>query len=138
MGTLARFGVSLEEDLLFAFDALCEQKGYANRSEALRDLIRRALIEAAWEKAGGVGAGTLTLVYDHHKGDIGKRLTQMQHDAHHLIGATLHIHLDHDNCLEVLVLKGDIDAVRGLAHRLISCRGVKHGSFTLTTAEQEV
>ena len=126
---LARFGVSLDEDLLEPFDALCARKGYGNRSEAIRDLIRRALVEEDWQNPQLMGAGTLTLVYDHHKNDLSRRLTQMQHDEHDIIVATLHVHLDHDNCLEVLVLKGDPERVRRLADKLISCKGVKHGTF---------
>ena len=137
MGNLARFGVSLSEDLLQPFDALCKQRNYANRSEAIRDLIRKALIEESW-KNDSCGAGTLTLVYDHHKNDLARRLTAIQHDAHDLIITTLHVHLDHYNCLEVLILKGEPKRIQTLADRLISCRGVKHGSFTRTTTGQDI
>lgn len=129
MGTLKRFGVSLDEDLLAPFDALCARKSYATRSEAIRDLIRNALAHDSWPVAGGSGAGTLTLVYDHHKHDLARRLMHLQHEDHDLIVATTHVHLDHSNCLEVLVLKGDAQRVRALADRLVSCRGVKHGVF---------
>lgn len=127
MGKLTRFGVSLDEELLEPFDALCAVKGYSNRSEAIRDLIRKALVAEEWQQADGQGAGTLTLVYDHHKNDLARRLTQMQHDEHDIIIATLHVHLDHHNCLEVLILKGEAARVRALADKLISCKGVKHG-----------
>ena len=132
------FGVSLDEDLLEPFDALCARKGYGNRSEAIRDLIRRALVEEDWQNPQLMGAGTLTLVYDHHKNDLSRRLTQMQHDEHDIIVATLHVHLDHDNCLEVLVLKGDPERVRRLADKLISCKGVKHGTFSGTTTGRDL
>ncbi len=105
MGKLTRFGVSLDEDLLAAFDALCARKSYSNRSEALRDLIRRALGEAEWRTPDGQAAGTLTLVYDHHKHDLARRLMHLQHEDHDVIVAATHVHLDHDNCLEVLVLR---------------------------------
>lgn len=137
MGATTRFGVSLDSDLLAPFDALCERRGYSNRSEALRDLIRKALVEDAWQNAAE-GAGTLTLVYDHHKSDLARKLMRMQHDEHDCIVATLHVHLDHYNCLEVLVLKGDAARVRRLAERLIATRGVKHGAFTCTTTGQDL
>ena len=135
MGKLTRFGVSLDEELLEPFDALCAVKGYSNRSEAIRDLIRKALVAEEWQQADGQGAGTLTLVYDHHKNDLARRLTQMQHD---IIIATLHVHLDHHNCLEVLILKGEAARVRALADKLISCKGVKHGTFSGTTTGQDL
>lgn len=138
MGKLTRFGVSLDEELLEPFDALCAVKGYSNRSEAIRDLIRKALVAEEWQQADGQGAGTLTLVYDHHKNDLARRLTQMQHDEHDIIIATLHVHLDHHNCLEVLILKGEAARVRALADKLISCRGVKHGTFSGTTTGQDL
>lgn len=138
MGKLTRFGVSLDEELLEPFDALCAVKGYSNRSEAIRDLIRKALVAEEWHQADGQGAGTLTLVYDHHKNDLARRLTQMQHDEHDIIIATLHVHLDHHNCLEVLILKGETTRVRALADKLISCKGVKHGTFSGTTTGQDL
>ena len=138
MGKLTRFGVSLDEELLEPFDALCAVKGYSNRSEAIRDLIRKALVAEEWQQADGQGAGTLTLVYNHHKNDLARRLTQMQHDEHDIIIATLHVHLDHHNCLEVLILKGEAARVRALADKLISCKGVKHGTFSGTTTGQDL
>ena len=138
MGKLTRFGVSLDEELLEPFDALCAVKGYSNRSEAIRDLIRKALVAEEWQQADGQGAGTLTLVYDHHKNDLARRLTQMQHDEHDIIIATLHVHLDHHNCLEGLILKGEAARVRALADKLISCKGVKHGTFSGTTTGQDL
>ncbi len=138
MGKLTRFGVSLDEELLEPFDDLCRRKGYGNRSEAIRDLIRKALVEEEWQRAEVEAAGTLTLVYDHHKNDLARKLTRMQHDDHDIIITTLHVHLDHHNCLEVLVLKGDAGRVRALADRLVSCKGVKHGTFSGTTTGQEL
>ncbi|MDO5484270.1 MAG: nickel-responsive transcriptional regulator NikR [Desulfovibrionaceae bacterium] len=137
MGKLARFGVSLDEDLLEPFDALCARKAYSNRSEAIRDLIRKALVQEAWEN-GGQGAGTLTLVYDHHKHDLARRLMAIQHDDHDIIVTTMHVHLDHHNCMEVLVLKGETARVQALADKLISCRGVKHGIFSATSTGAEL
>lgn len=128
MGKLARFGISIDEDLLTAFDALCAQNGYVNRSEAIRDLIRQAINADQWDEKETCG-GTLTLVYDHHRHDLARKLMSIQHDCHDVIVATMHIHLDHDSCLECLALKGQTARVRNLAQRLIACRGVKYGVF---------
>ena len=137
MGSTIRFGVSLDSDLLERFDALCESRGYETRSEAIRDLLRSALVQQEWEDSAREVAATLTLVYDHHKSDLAQRITTAQHDAHHLIVTTLHVHLDHHNCLEVLVLKGRGADVRDLAERLTSTKGVKYGQLSLaTTGEQ--
>lgn len=128
MGELTRFGVSLDEELLEAFDAMCERRGYTNRSEAIRDLIRKAINEDQWGEAGACG-GTLTLVYNHHKHDLAKRLMAIQHACHDVIVATMHVHLDHNNCMECLALKGEAAAVCRLAQKLTTCRGVKFGAF---------
>lgn len=128
MAELARFGVSLDSSLLEVFDQWCREKGYENRSEAIRDLIRHAINEEQWGSGNQCG-GTLTLVYDHHRHDLAKRLVAIQHDHHDVIIATMHVHLDHHNCLECLALKGEPEAVRSLAQKLISCKGVKYGVF---------
>ena len=133
MGNTIRFGVSLDSDLLERFDALCGQRGYETRSEAIRDLLRNTLVEQEWEDSGKDIAATLTLVYDHHKSDLAQKVTTVQHDAHHLIITTLHVQLDHHNCLEVLVLKGPGAEVRALAERLITTRGVMFGKLSLAT-----
>ncbi len=136
MGKTIRFGVSLNSDLLEKFDALCEEKSYPNRSEAIRDLIRNVLVEKEWQAPDGPIAAVLSLVYDHHFSDLAQRLVEIQHDEHDVILTTMHVHLDHHNCLEVLILKGDGAAVQRLAERLISTKGVKHGKLTLTTTGQ--
>ncbi|WP_029898372.1 nickel-responsive transcriptional regulator NikR [Desulfohalovibrio reitneri] len=138
MGKTIRFGVSLDSDLLERFDALCEEKSYQTRSEAIRDLIRNTLVQREWEQSGGLQAGTLSLVYDHHQSDLAQKLTEIQHDAHDLIQCTMHVHLDHHNCLEVLVLRGEGERIRELAQRLISTKGVKHGKLGLTTTGQGI
>lgn len=132
MGDLTRFGVSLEQELLDDFDALCRRRGYANRSEALRHCIRRELKEEALEHPQSGCAGVLTLVYDHHDSDLPRRLTSMQHDAHHLVLSTLHVHLDQHHCLEIITLKGSGEEVRALADRLSSARGVLQSALSLT------
>ncbi len=138
MGKTIRFGVSLDSDLLDKFDALCDERCYQTRSEAIRDLIRNTLVQQEWEDTEREIAGTLTLVYDHHKSDLSQRLTEIQHDMHDIIITSLHVHLDHDNCLEVLVLKGPGHHVRTLAQRLLSIKGVKHGKLSLTTTGQDL
>lgn len=138
MGQTIRFGVSLDSDLLDKFDALCDERCYQTRSEAIRDLIRNTLVHQEWEDTDREIAGTLTLVYDHHKSDLAQRLTEIQHDVHDIIITSLHVHLDHHNCLEVLVLKGAGQQVRSLAQRLLSTKGVKHGKLSLTTTGQDL
>jgi CopG family nickel-responsive transcriptional regulator len=129
MGELVRFSVSVEDDLLESFDRLIERQGYGNRSEALRDLMRDALVRAHLDerpKAADV-LGTLTIVYDHHATDLADRLTALQHDHYRLIISVLHVHISHDDCMEVIVLRGPARRVRALADALISIKGVKHG-----------
>lgn len=134
MGQLSRIGVAIDSDLLRKFDELIAQKGYTNRSEAFRDLIRDELVEKQAEKPDAAVVGTVTLVYDHHVRMLGEKLTEIQHEAFHSVLSTLHVHLDHDHCLEVLILKGKSAAVRKLAEVLISTKGVKHGRLTITTS----
>lgn len=138
MGQLSRIGVAIDEDLLAKFDALIAAKGYTNRSEAFRDLIRDKLVEESSEKPDSTVVGTVTLVYDHHVRMLSDKLTEIQHGAYHNVLSTLHVHLDHDNCLEVLVLKGKAAMVRQLADALISTKGVKHGRLTITTTGAEL
>lgn len=138
MGNTIRFGVSLDSDLLERFDALCDQRGYQTRSEAIRDLIRNTLVQKEWEEDDSHVAATLTLVYDHHKSDLAQRVTEAQHDAHHIIITTLHVHLDHHNCLEVLVLKGPHHEVQDLARRLVATKGVMFGKLSLATTGENL
>jgi len=133
MGSLARIGVAIDEDLLKKFDALNARRGYANRSEAFRDLIRDALVQERAAAPDAEVVGTLTLVYDHHVRLLQERLTNMQHEHHGEIISTLHVHLDHHHCLEVLVLRGRSSRVRDIADRLIATKGVQHGRLTLTS-----
>ena len=138
MGQTIRFGISLDDDLLEQFDRLCEKRGNPNRSEAIRDLIRAALVEDRWEEEKSLVAGTLTMVFDHHKSDLAQRLTEEQHEYHDLIITTLHVHLDHDNCLEVLVLKGEARRLRALADKLLSIKGVKTGELVISTTGSDL
>ncbi len=133
MSELSRIGVAIDSDLLEKFDRLIESRGYTNRSEAFRDLIREELVQKTWERADSSVVGTVTLVYDHHVRLLNEKLTSLQHSHFHQILSTLHVHLDHDNCLEVLVVRGKAGAVKKIADALISTKGVKHGRLTLTS-----
>ena len=135
MSELSRIGVAIPEKLLADFDRLIGKRGYANRSEAFRDLIRNELIGETVAQRGQEVVGTLTLVYDHHVRQLGERLTDIQHEHHHQIVSTLHVHLDHDNCLEVLVLRGRASEVQRIGDQLIAAKGVRHGKLTLTTGK---
>ena len=138
MSDLSRIGVAIDAALLEKFDQLIARRGYTNRSEAFRDLIRDSSIEKTAERPDSIVVGTVTLVYDHHVRMLSERLTEMQHQAFHNVLTTLHVHLDHDHCLEVMVLKGKASAVRKIADALISTKGVKHGRLTITTTGAEL
>lgn len=136
--TLQRFGVSIEASLLQQFDALIQSKGYSNRSEAIRDLIRDELVEAQWQNTDGTAVGTITLVYNHHQREMSDKLTELQHHYHDRIISVLHVHLDAHNCLEVLVVKGPKTDIRTIADRIGSTKGVKHCKFVMTTRGQDL
>ena len=138
MSELSRIGVAIDSGLLRKFDALIARRGYTNRSEAFRDLIRDELVHQSWESPESQVVGTVTLVYDHHVRMLNEKLTDLQHEFHRSILSTLHVHLDHDNCLEVLVVRGKAGAVQKIADTLISTKGVKHGRLTLTTSGAEL
>ncbi len=137
MSETVRFGVSLSEELLEDFDRLIEDRGYSNRSEALRDLIREELVEEEW-KEDEICAGVISIVYDHHTGQLMDSLTQMQHEYNEEIVCNTHIHLDHHNCLEVIVLSGLASRLQEIANRLTSLRGVKHGNLSLSTTGKKI
>jgi CopG family transcriptional regulator, nickel-responsive regulator len=134
MSALSRIGVAIDSDLLQKFDRLIAQRGYTNRSEAFRDLIREELVEHTSEAPDSQVIGTISLVYNHHVRLLNEKLTGIQHDHHRSILSTLHVHLDHDHCLEVLVVKGKSADVRKVAGALISTKGVKHGRLTISTS----
>ncbi|MGO9240148.1 MAG: nickel-responsive transcriptional regulator NikR [Bryobacteraceae bacterium] len=135
---LERVGVAIDAVLLAKFDELIARRGYTNRSEAFRDLIRAELVNEAANRPSGKVTGTITLLYDHHVRLLNEKLTDLQHAFHHHILSTLHVHLDHDNCLEVIVVKGEAGDVRKLADRLIATRGVKHGRLVLSGTGPEL
>ena len=131
---IVRFGVSIGTGLLEKFDSLIVEKGYTNRSEAIRDLIRDMIVSSEWEEKNRDAAsiGTVTIIYDHHTREIGDRLTDIAHDYHELVITSTHVHLTHASCLEVILVKGARSEIRSFADRIISIRGVKHGKLVVT------
>ena len=139
MTELARFGISIDQRLLDSFDQMITGKGYDNRSEAIRDMIRNSLVEEQVNRGDDTPTvGTVTLVYDHHTRDLSDKLTGHQHSHHNAIVSALHVHLDVHNCLEVVVVRGTAVQVKRLADELIGTKGVKHGKLVLTTVEPEI
>ncbi|HVJ09005.1 MAG TPA: nickel-responsive transcriptional regulator NikR [Acidisarcina sp.] len=136
MAELTRTGVSIEEDLLQQFDALIAGRGYKNRSEAIRDLIRESLVQEAVDEDKMVVA-TLSMIYNHHLPHLGEKLTEMQHHSHGAVLATTHVHLDEENCLEVILMKGRSKEIRHLADHMLSLRGVKNGKLVMTSTGEE-
>ena len=130
---VARFSVSVPESLLHQFDQWIQEKNYPTRSQAVADLIRDCLVEHAQAKGNEELAGTITLVYDHHKASVQQELTEAQHQHLSEIISALHVHLDRDNCLEVIVVKGSPTKIQRIADRLLCAKGVKHGKLTVTT-----
>ncbi len=128
MSDLSRFSVSIDESLLRKFDAQIESQGYPTRSKAITDLVRESLVHEEW-KAGDEVAAAIILVYDHNRRDLSRRLTHIQHDHYELIISSQHVHLDHDNCLEIIVVRGDPEDVERLAHKLKTAKGVKYASL---------
>jgi CopG family nickel-responsive transcriptional regulator len=137
MSELVRFGVSLEKPLLERFDSLIRERQYTNRSEALRDLIRRELVQRSWREGGDV-AGAITLIYDHHQRDVISKVTDTQHGFQRVIISTQHIHLDHHNCLEIIAARGKAEEVQRLADALTSIKGVRHGTLSMSTTGKEI
>ena len=135
MSTVSRFGVSLEEDLLAAFDRSIGGEGYENRSEAIRDLIRDHLIQKKVANGNAEVIGVVTLVYDHRIHHLSDVLADMQHKAHVAVNASLHIHLDEHNCLEVVVVRGRADKVHEVGSKLIATKGVQNGKLVTTSPE---
>ena len=135
--TLSRFSISMAGDLVDRLDQMVKAQGYDNRSQAVADMVRDRLVEHHGREDNRIIAGSITLVYDHHKRGIQAQLTKIQHDFGEGIIATMHAHLDHHNCMEILAVKGKARAIRQLADRLIASKGVKHGKLTMTTTGKE-
>ena len=137
MSGLVRFGVSLDSELLRKFDDLIREKNYSNRSEALRDLIRQELVSKEWE-VGEEVAGAITLIYDHHHRELLNKVTDLQHDFQDVIISTQHVHLDHNNCLEIVAVRGQPGGVRKLAEMLRSIKGIKHCTLSMSSTGKNI
>ncbi|MCW5554929.1 MAG: nickel-responsive transcriptional regulator NikR [Verrucomicrobiae bacterium] len=135
--SVTRFSVSLPPALLDQLDRMAREKSYDNRSLAIADMIRAQLVEHHQQMGSAEIVGTITLVYDHHKQHVQEALTEIQHDHHEVIVSTVHVHLDHHNCLEVLIVKGKAALVKRIADALIAAKGVKHGKLTVTTTGKD-
>lgn len=135
---IVRFGVSIDEKLLTKFDTHISEKGYVNRSEAIRDLIRDVLVTRQIEKPETESFGTLTIIYNHHHGEISEKLNHVQHDYFQNIVSTTHIHLDAHSCLEVLILKGKSGHLKSIADMILSIKNVKHGKFVIASTETDL
>jgi CopG family nickel-responsive transcriptional regulator len=134
--SVTRYSITVPSSLMEAFDELVQHKQYTTRSEALRDLMRSALVEDRWSRDDAEVMGTVTVVYDHHQRELSQRLTALQHHAHDMVICTTHVHLDHDHCLEVIVLRGRAVRVQEVADAIIGTRGVIHGKLVCTAVAQ--
>ena len=134
---IERFSISLEQDLLRKFDRHLRAHKYRTRSEGIRDLIRKTLVKEEWDADDEV-VGVISLVYDHHQRQLQDRITEVQHDFHHMVISTTHIHLDHDNCLEVIIARGNAGRVKEVAERLTALRGVKNGSLSAASTGRHI
>ena len=133
MSEIVRFGVSIDRDLLENYDLLISERGYATRSEALRDLIREALIQQKVEMQADTRAlGSLTLVYDHHARNLVQEMGEIQHDFHENILSVMHLHVSHDDCMEIIALSGVVSKIVEFANRLLILKGIKNGKLFLT------
>ncbi|QQS51517.1 MAG: nickel-responsive transcriptional regulator NikR [Bacteroidota bacterium] len=132
--SVVRFGVSLEKELLEALDTFADENHFTNRSQAIRNLINSNLTNKKWQ-CDNIVAGSITLVYDHHKNDLQKNLTEVQHHYFHEILSSQHFHLNHDNCLEIIAVKGKASVLTELADKLIAVKGIRHGKLTMTRAD---
>lgn len=138
MPDLVRFGISLEKELLERFDNYIKKQNYNQRSEAIRDLVRSELVKEEWGDGKKQVAGAISLVYDHHKRELVNQLMNIQHDYHENIVSTQHVHLDHNNCLEVIVVKGKSSDAEGLYKKLKTLKGIKHTTVSRATTGKEI
>jgi CopG family transcriptional regulator, nickel-responsive regulator len=135
MENIVRFSVSIEEELLEQFDSYCKENHFATRSEAIRQIFREKLTAEAWESDDHETAATLTIVYDHHRTNLADSLLHLQHEHTDLVVATTHVHLDHDNCLEVIILRGKAGELREIAAKLKGLKGIRQGQLVLANAK---
>lgn len=132
---MQRMTITIDDDLMAEFDRYMAQRGYENRSEAVRDLVRDKLESERLSDDGGQCVATLSYVYSHEERELAKRLTRSQHHHHDLTLSTVHVHLDHDTCLEAMILRGPTAAVRDFGNGIVAERGVRHGNLHLVPAE---
>ena len=137
MTDITRISISVEESLLERFDALCRQQGMPTRSEAIKHLMRSALVRREWSE-GEIVAGVITIVYDHHKSGLLQKIVDVQHDFDHLVLCSQHAHLDHDNCMENIIVRGAVEKVEALHQQLTSIKGMKHTVLSMTTTGKEI
>lgn len=135
MSELARFGVSIEADLLKEFDHLIKSEGYPTRSEAIKRLIKGLLVKERWQKSEHEVAGVMTFLYDHHRRELVNKMIHIQHDFGHIIISSQHIHLDHNNCLEMAVVKGKATEIQTLMQKVRRVKGLKHSDLIMTATE---
>ncbi|CAD5243676.1 nickel-responsive transcriptional regulator NikR [Thermococcus camini] len=135
---ITRFGVSVPDELLEKFDRIIEEKGYVNRSEAIRDMMRDFIVRHEWEQGEGEVAGTITMLYNHDEAEVVKGLLDLQHDYLSEIISSIHVHMDEHNCLEVIIVKGKASRIKEIADRLLSLKGVKHGKLVMTGTGKEL
>ena len=138
MDRIVRFGVAMPQELLNKFDALILKKGYPNRSQALRDLVRESLVDEQCKSGNREAVGTATIIYSHDVKEISEVLNDLQHRYCRDIVSSLHIHLDRENCLEVLVLKGRVRRIKKISERMIATKGVKHGKLVISAAGKDI
>jgi len=137
MPGIVRFGISLEKELLATFDRLIKERNYTNRSEALRDLIRQELVKKQWQQNKEI-AGAITFIYDHHRRELLNKITDVQHNFQKVIISTQHIHLDHNNCLEIVALRGNPKVAQKLQDNLKSIKGVKHATLSMSSTGKDI
>jgi CopG family nickel-responsive transcriptional regulator len=138
MEKIVRFSTTIAPKLLEQFDKILEERGYANRSEGIRDLIRNFIVASEWEREEGEAVGSLTLLYDHDVRGVSDKLVELQHTHHTNILSSMHVHLDEHNCLEVLIIRGQAKEIRNISDALIASRGVKHGKLTMTSTGEGI
>ena len=138
MSDLIRFGISLPKQLLEDFDSSIEKANYTNRSEAIRDLIRDTMIKKEWEDSDREVAGAIIFIYDHHVRELMNKITDIQHDFHELIISSQHVHLDHHNCLEVVIAKGGAFEIQELYKKIKSVKNIKHAELSMSSTGKHI
>lgn len=137
MGRIARISISIDEDIIEKFDTLSKDRGFPTRSEAVTHLIKSAFVQEEW-KSGDIVAGVVTIIYDHHKSSVLQKIVKAQHDSDGIVVCSQHAHLDHDNCMENIIVKGTVKSVRNLHKSLSSIKGMKHTVLSMTTTGKDI